>query len=151
MRRVAPRGVDIVLDAVGGASWRHDYALLAPAGRLICFGVSGFVPGPRRNLLRVVWQLARFPRFGPISLMNLNRAVAGVNMGHLWNVPDIMLPQLAVLLDHARAGAIRPRIDRAFPFSQAADAHRYIHERRNIGKVMLVPDPAGSPTTPGIP
>lgn len=139
VRRVAPRGVDVVLDAVGGDSWRRGYALLAPAGRLICFGVSDFVRGAGRNLLRVAWHVIRFPRFGPLGLMNHNRSVAGVNLGHLWDVQDQMLPQLDALLGYARAGSIRPRVDRAFPFSMAADAHRFIHERRNIGKVVLAP------------
>jgi NADPH:quinone reductase-like Zn-dependent oxidoreductase len=139
VRAHAPRGVDIVLDAVGGDSWRRGYALLAPAGRLVCFGVSDLVGSAGRNLLRVAWRVVRFPRFGPLALMNHNRAVAGVNMAHLWDVPELLLPQLQALLEHARAGRIRPRVDRSFQFSEAAAAHRYIHERRNIGKVVLVP------------
>jgi len=138
VRKLAPRGVDVVLDAVGGDSWRRDYQLLAPAGRLVCFGVSDLVR-PRRNLLRVAWRVLRLPKFGPLDLMNHNRSVAGINLGHLWNADALMEPQLVALTEYARAGKIRPRIDRAFPFSEAAAAHRYIHERRNIGKVVLVP------------
>jgi NADPH:quinone reductase-like Zn-dependent oxidoreductase len=74
-----------------------------------------------------------------MSLMNTNRSVAGVNLGHMWDADDIVRPQLDALFAYARDGKIRPRIDRAFPFSAAADAHRYLHERRNIGKVVLVP------------
>ena len=140
VRRMAPKGVDVILDAVGGETWRRDYDLLAPAGRLVCFGASDLIAGPSRNLLRAAWRVLRFPRFGPLGLMNHNRSVAGVNLGHLWNVQEIMLPQLEALLGYARAGTIRPRIDRAFRFAAAADAHRYIHERRNIGKVVLVPE-----------
>jgi NADPH:quinone reductase-like Zn-dependent oxidoreductase len=36
-------------------------------------------------------------------------------------------------------GWIRPHVDRAFPFDQIAEAHRYIEGRKNIGKVVLVP------------
>ena len=138
-RRVAPRGIDVVLDGVG-ASWRRGYDLLAPAGRLVIYGVSDMVGGPTRNMLRVLWRLVRFPRFGPLSLMNNNRAVAGVNLGHLWNARELMAPQLAALVAYARAGRIRPRVDRSFKFSAAAAAHQYIHDRKNIGKVVLVPD-----------
>jgi NADPH:quinone reductase-like Zn-dependent oxidoreductase len=139
VRRVVPRGVDIVLDTVGGASWRRGYALLTPTGRLVCAGVSNLMAGPRRNLLRVVWQVLRFPRFGPLSLMNQNRAVAGVNLAHLWHLTELMRPQLAALMEYAAAGKIRPRVDRTFRFSEAAAAHRYIHDRKSIGKVVLVP------------
>ncbi|HEX4574974.1 MAG TPA: medium chain dehydrogenase/reductase family protein [Gemmatimonadales bacterium] len=137
VRRVAPGGVDIVLDAVGGDSWRHGYALLAPLGRLVCYGVSELSPGPRRNLLNVVWKALRWPRFAPVALMNANRAVAGVNLGRLWGAAPILGPQLEALLAYARAGRIRPRVDRTFPLAEGAAAHRYIHERRNIGKVVL--------------
>jgi NADPH:quinone reductase-like Zn-dependent oxidoreductase len=140
VRRVAPAGVDIVLDPVGGESWRQGYALLAPLGRLVCYGASELSMGARRNLVRVVWKALRWPRFGPLALMNDNRAVAGVNLGHLWDAEQVVRPQLEALLGYARDGRIRPRVDRAFPLEQAAAAHRYIHERRNVGKVVLTLD-----------
>ena len=137
VRALAPGGVDIALDGVGGASWRQDYSLLAPAGRLVLFGVSSLVTGTSRNVLRVLWQLIRFPRFGPLKLMNQNRTVAGVNVGHL--AEPLLLPQFVALEGYARAGKIRPRVDRRFGFNEAAAAHHHIHERKNIGKVVLVP------------
>jgi NADPH:quinone reductase-like Zn-dependent oxidoreductase len=137
VRRVAPQGVDVVLDAVGGDSWRQGYRLLAPAGRLVCFGASGLSEGVQRNLLKTIWRVIRFPRFAPLALMNDNKSVAGVNLGHLWNDQALLAPQIDALLGYARAGQLTPRVDRAFPAAEAAAAHRYIHERRNIGKVLL--------------
>ncbi len=137
VRAAAPRGVDIVLDAVGGDSWRHGYRLLARAGRMVCYGASALSEGPRRNLLKILWQVLRFPRFGPLALMNDNRSVAGVNLGHLWNDRELVEPQVKALLEYARAGKLTPRVDRAFPLAEAAAAHQYIHERRNVGKVVL--------------
>jgi NADPH:quinone reductase-like Zn-dependent oxidoreductase len=137
VRRLASGGVDVVLDPVGGASWRAGYRLLAPAGRLVCYGAAELSSGPRRNLGAVLWRLLRWPRFGPLALMNDNRSVAGVNLGHLWDGEAMLRPQVEVLLGYAAAGRIRPRVDRAVPLGQAAEAHRYIHERRNIGKVVL--------------
>ncbi len=137
VRRSTPRGVDVVLDAVGGDSWRHGYRLLAPAGRLVCYGASVLSEGSRRNIVRTLWRVLRFPRFGPLALMNDNRSVAGVNLGHLWNDEAVLAPQVEALLGYAREGKLTPRVDRAFPLAEAAAAHRYIHERRNIGKVVL--------------
>lgn len=137
VRAVAPAGVDIVLDGVGGDTWRRDMRLLAPAGRLICFGVSSLSEGSRRSLLKTAWRVLRFPRFGPLALMQHNTGVAGVNMGHLWKAEALIRPQIAALLAYARDGRIRPRVDRVFPLAQGPAAHRYIHERRNIGKVVL--------------
>ena len=137
VRRATARGVDVVLDAVGGDSWRHGYRLLAPAGRLVCYGASGLSEGSRRNIVRTLWRVLRFPRFGPITLMNDNKSVAGVNLGHIWNDEALLAPQVEALLGYAREGKVTPRVDRAFPLAEAAAAHRYIHERRNIGKVVL--------------
>ncbi len=138
VRRVAARGVDVVLDAVGGDSWRHGYRLLAPAGRLVCYGASVLSEGSRRNMVRTIWRVLRFPRFGPLALMNDNKSVAGVNLGHIWNDEALLAPQVEALLGYARAGKLTPRVDRTFPLAEAAAAHRYIHERRNIGKVVLL-------------
>jgi NADPH:quinone reductase-like Zn-dependent oxidoreductase len=138
VRRAAPRGVDVVLDAVGGDSWRHGYRLLAPAGRLVCYGASVLSEGTGRNLLKTIWRVVRFPRFGTLALMNDNKSVAGVNLGHVWNDQALLAPQVEALLGYAREGKLTPRVDRTFPLAEAAAAHRYIHERRNIGKVVLV-------------
>ncbi|PYP13647.1 MAG: alcohol dehydrogenase [Gemmatimonadetes bacterium] len=138
-RRLRPRGIDIVLDAVGGRSWRYGYELLAPAGRMVCYGASALSEGSRRNLLKLLWRVIRFPRFGPLTLMNDNKSVAGVNLGHIWSEQALLAPQLEALLRYAREGKITPRVDRTFAFAEAAAAHRYIHERRNVGKVLLVP------------
>ena len=138
-RRLRPRGIDIVLDAVGGRSWRYGYELLAPAGRMVCYGASALSEGSRRNLLKLLWRVIRFPRFGPLTLMNDNQSVAGVNLGHIWSEQALLAPQLEALLRYAREGKITPRVDRTFAFTEAAAAHRYIHERRNVGKVLLVP------------
>ncbi|HUC40126.1 MAG TPA: medium chain dehydrogenase/reductase family protein [Gemmatimonadales bacterium] len=138
-RRLRPRGIDIVLDAVGGRSWRYGYELLAPAGRLVCYGASALSEGTRRNLLRLVWRVIRFPRFGLLALLNDNRAVAGVHLGRLWSEEALLAPQMEALLRYAREGKITPRVDRVFRFADAPAAHRYIHERRNIGKVLLTP------------
>jgi NADPH:quinone reductase-like Zn-dependent oxidoreductase len=137
VRALAPRGVDIVLDAIGGDSWRRGFELLAPVGRLVCYGASELVAGPGRNLLRAAWKAVRWPRFWPPTLMKTNRAVLGVNIGELWDADAIVRPQVEALLGYAAEGKVRPRVDRAFALEEAAAAHRYIHERRNVGKVVL--------------
>lgn len=133
------RGLDVVLDPVGGPSWRVGYNLLGPAGRLVCYGFSANATGTSRNLMNIAWQVARMPFFNPISLMNDNRTVSGVNMGHLFQNADLLRPQLMALLRMYEAGQIRPFVDRTFPFAEAAAAHQYIHDRKARGKVLLIP------------
>jgi NADPH:quinone reductase-like Zn-dependent oxidoreductase len=133
------RGVDLVLDARGGRSWRDSYDCLAPTGRLAVFGLATAVGGGRwigaaRTLLGVPWL-----RFNPLRLMNDNRGVFGVNVGHLWDQHDMIRNWMSQVLAWQMEGKITPQVDRSFAFAEAAAAHRHIEGRGNIGKVVLVP------------
>lgn len=131
------RGVDIVLDPRGGASLRESYALLAPLGRLVAFGVSDAVPGARRSLWRVAKLLLQTPSFRPLSLMNTNRGVFGLNLGRLWTEGAKLQSIASLLIAELESGRLQPIIARTFPLAEAAAAHRFLHERGNIGKVIL--------------
>lgn len=133
------RGVDLVLDALGGADWKKGYGLLRPAGMLVTYGFANMATGPRRSLLVAARQLLSVPRFSPIALMDDNRGVAGVNLGHLWGEPEMVLGELSALLALFREGKIRPRIDSTFRFEEAGRAHERLQGRGSVGKVLLVP------------
>ena len=131
------RGVDIVLDPIGGRSFADSYRLLAPLGRLIIYGVSSMAAGQRRSLLRAVAALVRMPRFKPLSLMDHNRGVFGLNLGHLWDERALLAEAMQLLIDDVAAARLRPIVARTFPLEQAAEAHRFMQARSNIGKVIL--------------
>ncbi|MFI5300049.1 MAG: zinc-binding dehydrogenase, partial [Polyangiales bacterium] len=78
-------------------------------------------------------------RYSPMTLMNDNKTVSGVNMGHLFDRVDLLRPQLDALVALYREGKIEPHVDKTFPFDRAAEAHQYIHDRKAIGKVLLTP------------
>ncbi|MFF5290036.1 synaptic vesicle VAT-1 family membrane protein [Paractinoplanes globisporus] len=132
-------GVDLVLDALGGRDWKRGLGLLRPVGQLVAYGFANLSGGERRSVRRLIGQFAGVPLMTPFSMMNHNQTVSGVNLGHLWSRSDLLREELTALLDLWEAGAVRPRIDGVYPFEQAAAAHRRIGERRNIGKVILVP------------
>jgi NADPH:quinone reductase-like Zn-dependent oxidoreductase len=131
------QGMDIVLDPLGGRSFAHSYQLLAPLGRLIMFGVSRMSPGLRRHMLTAVWQLLCMPWFHPVRLLNDNKAVIGVHLGRLWEQTAMLRRAMEDVLHLYTQGSIRPVIAQHFPLTEAAAAHRYLQERRNIGKVLL--------------
>jgi NADPH:quinone reductase-like Zn-dependent oxidoreductase len=137
-------GVDVILDPMGGDSWRKGLRLLAPNGKLVCFGMSASSTGKERSLLTVARTLASVPwlQVNPISLMNGNKAVAGVNVGRLWQHTALLASWLDRVLGWWREGKVRPHVDRVFAFDDAPAAHAYIQERRNVGKVLLAPDPS---------
>ena len=133
------RGVDLALDAVGGRSFRKSYRCLAKLGRLFVFGLSSAAPGPARRMTTALKQVALLPRFNPLSLMKENRAVLGVNLGRLWDRTDLLRGMMKEIVERTAGGTFDPVVDRTFPFDRAADAHAYIHERKNFGKVLLTP------------
>jgi synaptic vesicle membrane protein VAT-1 len=134
---VGKRGVDVVLDPVGGRSFSDSYRLLAPLGRLIVYGVSSLASGERRNWLHALATMVRMPRFAPLSLMNRNRGVFGLNLGHLWREHAQLADAMRAILLEVAAGRLQPIVARTFPLEQAADAHRFMQSRSNIGKVVL--------------
>lgn len=136
---VGKDGLDLVLDAVGGRSFKDGYELLGPAGRLVAFGVSSMATGKSRSVVAALRGLLSMPRWNAIALMNDNRTVSGVNMGHLFDRLDLLRPQFDALLRMYEEGKIRPQVDRTFPFSDAAAAHHHLHDRKARGKVLLVP------------
>src|SRR4029077_245671 len=83
LRLTGGRGVDLILDPIGGDSWKKGLRLLAPTGRLVCFGMSSVATGKERSLISGLKALASIPWFqvNPMSLMNGNKGVLGVNLG----------------------------------------------------------------------
>jgi NADPH:quinone reductase-like Zn-dependent oxidoreductase len=133
------RGVDIAIDAVGGESFAKSYRCLASMGRLFLFGVSSFAPGKQRRLAAALLGLLRMPKFKPVPLMNENRGVFGVNMGHLWDRGEELAAMMREIVDLCAAGTLDPVVDKVFPFAEAGAAHAHIQERKNFGKVLLTP------------
>lgn len=136
---VKDRGVDLILDPVGGKSWREGYHLLAACGRLVAFGLSAASSGKRRNLLHALGVLLQVPKFNPMTLMDENKTVAGTNMGHLFDRVELLRPQFESLIAMYEAGTIAPHVAKTFRFEEAAAAHHFLHDRKAIGKVLLAP------------
>ncbi len=134
------RGVDVALDAQGGTSFRKSYRCLAPMGRLFCFGFAAGNADSRRQAVRTLpLALARTPVFHPMQLMNSNKGVFGVNMGHLWDERELIGGTLAELASMWERGEIDPVIDSTFGFGEAGRAHEQLARARNFGKVVLIP------------
>ena len=89
------------------------------------------------NRLAAIPKLLAIPFFHPVQLMNANKAVIGVNLGHLWEQIDLLDARCSRCWRTAEAGRIAPVVSQTFPLTDAAAAHRYMQERRNVGKVLL--------------
>src|SRR4051812_21212897 len=130
------RGVDVILDPIGGASFGASYRMLAPLGRLVMLGISS-MSGEKRSTWRVLRSWWAMKSFDPLSLINRNRGVFGLNVGHLWDERRQLQPLMELIMTELSAGRLVPIVARSFPLDRVADAHRFIQARSNIGKVVL--------------
>jgi len=133
------RGVELAIDPLGGANWKKSYRALRTTGRMGVFGMSVASASGIRGKLRALKAIAQMPKFNPLGLMNRNKGVFGLNLGHMWNEGEKVAGWTREIMRGLAEGWIRPHVDRAFPFNEIAEAHRHIEARKNIGKVVLVP------------
>ncbi len=144
MRITGGEGVDVIIDAIGPSSFRKDYRILRQGGRLIMYGASEIQTGESRDLLAVAkavagMPLATMPWWKSVGAMNENKSVAGLNMLSWWDREGSLDRAVEPLRAGLESGELRPVVSESFAFERAADAHRFIAERRNVGKVVLVP------------
>lgn len=132
-------GVDLILDSLGGKHWQKNYRLLRPTGRVVHFGGSSMAPAQTRSLLSIIRGLVTVPFYTPLKLMDANKGVIGVNLGHLWEHTEMLRAWMEQIFEWYDEALFRPHVDRTFPFERAAEAHAYIQSRQNVGKVLLVP------------
>ena len=137
-------GVDVIIDATGPTNFRKDYRLLRSGGCLVMYGLSEASTGTGRSIRKAASAMARgpfatMPWWKSLNVMNENKGVFGLNM-LAWSDAE---PGLARIIEpmnaEIEAGGLEPVVAEAFPFDRASDAHQFIADRKNIGKVVLVP------------
>ena len=133
------RGVDLVIDPIGGAHWKKSYASLRHTGRLGMFGVSTASADGLAGKLKMLKAVIQTPWFHALPLLNRNRGVFGLNLGHMWHEPEKVAVWMRDILRGVEEGWVQPYVDRSYSFADVGKAHQYLEARRNTGKVVLVP------------
>jgi NADPH:quinone reductase-like Zn-dependent oxidoreductase len=109
------RGVDVVIEHIGGETFERSVYALTRLGTLVTIG-------------------SHDTHWGRLDLRHVyskNLRVMGTNLGSL--------PEFRTMLEHVADGRLRPVVDRAFPLAEARAAVQYVLDRRNKGKVLLLP------------
>jgi len=133
------KGVDLVIDPIGGGHWKKSYASLRHTGRLGMFGVSTASATGLGGKLKMLKAVIQTPWFHPFGMLNKNRGAFGLNLGHMWHEPEKVAVWMRDILRGIDEGWVQPYVDRTFSFEEIGQAHSYLEERKNIGKVILVP------------
>ncbi len=118
------KGIDIVLEMIGGATFDQSLLALADFGRMITFGMaSRTAPTPVH----------------PGSLMHGSKTIAGFWLANCFAHKELMHDVVAELFSLIGSGALKPVIGATFPLAEAADAHRAMLARGTTGKIVLKP------------
>lgn len=144
MRLSGGEGLDLIMDAQGPTSFRKDYRLLRPGGRLVMYGISENSNEGRRDLPATLKSLAAMPTatmpwWKSLMVMNENKGVFGLNLLKWWEQEGSVQRLVEPLMADLQEGRLEPVVAEPFSFEQAGEAHRFIAERRNVGKVVLFP------------
>lgn len=139
-RLTCGRGVELITDPFGGASWKRSYRALRATGRMGMFGISSVTESKLVGRAKILKLLLQAPFYHPFGLLDSNKGVFGVNLGHMWEEGEKVARWMNAILAGVNEGWVRPHVDKKFSFENACEAHAYIEERKNIGKVVLVPE-----------
>ena len=131
------RGVDLIIDPVGGKNWKTSYKCLAPLGKLIVYGDQNFVKGKSFSLYTTLKEVFSMPKYKPMDLMSGNKSIMGYHLGRLAGAEDKIQRAVIALYNLVQEGKLSPIIDKVFPYSESDKAHSYIQDRKNFGKVLL--------------
>jgi NADPH:quinone reductase-like Zn-dependent oxidoreductase len=121
------RGVDVVLDMVGGPYLARNISLLARDGRLVVVAVQGGTKDPNFDLVPVM------VRRLTITGSTMRPRTAAEKAAIARSLLDRVWPLL-------EAGTCAPVIHGVFPLEQVADAHRLMESSSHIGKIVLTLD-----------
>ena len=121
MRLTGGLGVDIVIDSLAGDLMEQSVEALAPGGRLVNCGCT----------------LGNWARINVARMLGKETTVMGSVVG--------CKSELVEVIGHVAAGKLRAVVDRVFPLSQTREAVAYLADRRQFGKVVVVPDSRYSP------
>jgi NADPH2:quinone reductase len=118
------RGVDVILDSVGGQTLVDGIGALAYRGTLVSVGVAGRAGSS----------------IEATDLWTRNNTLRGVFLGGalMTEYPRVH-GMIADLFERVASGALRVEIDRTFPLAEAAAAHAHIESRRAFGRVVMTP------------
>ncbi|XP_056607860.1 synaptic vesicle membrane protein VAT-1 homolog [Triplophysa dalaica] len=141
IRKISPKGLDIVLDPLGGSDTNKGYNLLKPMGKLISYGAANMLSGQKKNLFAVAKTWYQQFSVHTLSLIQGNRSVCGFHLGYLDTETELIAQAMTTILDLHRQGKIKPRIDSTYHLEQVGDAMRRMQERNNIGKIILTTEP----------
>ncbi|XP_032220198.1 synaptic vesicle membrane protein VAT-1 homolog isoform X2 [Nematostella vectensis] len=144
VREISPDGVDLVLDPLGGSETKRCYDLLKPMGALIHYGNAAENKG--------MFKWFSGASFQPSKMMSDNATVCGFSILRLFNQHELLNTTMGEVMKLYNEGFVKPVIDSVLALEEAGKAMQKMHDRKNIGKMVLSPmkepEPEPEPVEP---
>ncbi|XP_067125541.1 synaptic vesicle membrane protein VAT-1 homolog [Centruroides vittatus] len=140
VQKLYPKGVDIIISTFLGSEVNSLRQLLKPMGRFIFIGAANVLQGERRSIFHLIklWWQTKY--INPTELISKNHSVCGLNISNLFEIdPEYFKTTLGKILRLFESGKLKPIIHSTFPFSEVRKAFECIIQRKNIGKLILIP------------
>jgi NADPH:quinone reductase-like Zn-dependent oxidoreductase len=132
-----PEGVDVILDPVGGKTFRKNLKLLAPGGRIVAYGVADMMSYGRVNILKLLKAVITFPRVNVLNMMRYNYGVLGFDLGGMEGKKGLLMDTFRNVLDDYVGGVVNPRVTRIYRPEEVAEAHRFLQSGKSFGKLII--------------
>lgn len=131
------KGVDVVLDSVGGKVFRKGWKLLAPMGRYVLYGFAAVATEKGVGKLKAAREAVSVPLIYPPSIVTRNVSLMGFNLFFITEKTDYLRGALRQLLRWYDKGILKPIVGAVYPFEKIAEAQRFLQSRRSVGKVVV--------------
>ncbi|XP_054706354.1 synaptic vesicle membrane protein VAT-1 homolog-like [Uloborus diversus] len=142
VKKIAPGGVDVVLDCLCGEDSNKGYNLLKPMGRYILYGNSNVVTGETKSFFSAAKSWWQVDKLKPMKLFDENKSVSGFHLRQLLykqNGHEYVRSTVENVIRLWHDGQIKPIIDSSYAFEDIPEAMQKLHERKNVGKITLDP------------
>lgn len=132
------KGFDVVFNPVAGKSFKIDFKMINPGGKLILFGASSRASKKRGKIptMKMLWDMGLLI---PILLVGQSRSIIGVNMLKIaMHKPDLIKESMVEVISLFDKGILKPKIGGRFNARDIAKAHQFLANGESVGKVVLV-------------
>lgn len=127
-------GVDVIWDAVGADFIRRGIKILAPGGRIVCYGAAQMTDAT--NIFSKIYMGVQFGIYHPAVFMMSSKSLIGVNMLKIADGKPLILKRcLENVVKLVEQGVFKPQNGKLFKADQIGEAHQYLEGRKSIGKV----------------
>jgi len=151
IRKSHPSGIDLILDSQGGEDCARGISVLASGGRYVLFGSANIVSGETKSFFTMAKSWWQVEKISPLKLFEENKTVGGLHLRQFLKGGDkkeFIGQKLSKIWKLMAEGKIHPVIDSTLNFREVTEGMSKLHDRKNIGKILLNfedPKPVAAP------